>query len=228
MVKVLCLPKPIWAVLFILIQILNFSLIIATIAHDYWFHQKWEVGDSSGKYKGYLVWPKTGISGICNHSGDSFKYCHDECEDLYDDLNMNTGICDRFKYWYSAGVAYLFFSIIACVFTVLIVIVLLVDICKCGCLKKIFNIYTTGFLMIFVFILHFLAFTIWAGTVELKFDSCSHDADYKGRKSVCGEGGAAMALFLLFWFLFITPIHFIVARKLRMKELEEDGNGLLN
>ena len=228
MVKVLCLTKPIWSVLFILIQILNVAIIISTIVHDYWFHQKQEVGDESGKFKGYLVWPKTGLNGICDDSGDSFDYCHEKCTDKADDYNFNTGICDRFKFWYSAGMAYLILSIIAIVFTALIAIMLCVDICRCCSSIKICNIYTSGFLMIFVLVLNFLAFTIWAGTVELKFSGCSHDSDYKGKKSVCGEGGAVMALILLLWLAFITPIYFIIAKKLRATELKEGEKRLIN
>ena len=46
--------------------------------------------------------------------------------------------------------------------------------------------------------LHFLAFIIWAGVVQVRFSGC--DSIEFGSDKVCGEGGAAFALWNLFYF----------------------------
>ena len=76
--------------------------------------------------------------------------------------------------------------------------------------------------------LHFLAFVIWAGTVKLQFDNCTHDVPYTGTKSVCGMGGSVISLWNAF-FLFFCSIGFCcVARKLRQEENNENNQNKPN
>ena len=72
--------------------------------------------------------------------------------------------------------------------------------------------------------IHLLAFIIWAGAVKLRFDSCSHAYPFDGVKTVCGDGGAAFALWNVFFFVFTSVPYFIVVRKIREEEAKEGKN----
>ena len=191
---------------------------VGAMDYDYWFHQNWDfpnesiVNQDSFKFKGSLLNTHRDL-GICD-SGDTFSYCYDECDHH----------CDRFKTWYSAGSAYVAFDTLGSIVTVIISIILVLDAIKFKYIKKFMNVYTTGFLLILVTFFHFLAFVIWAGTVKLQFDHCSHDLDYSDSKSVCGEGGASFAIFIFIWLFLLSPVYFFIARKIRIEELKEESN----
>ena len=95
---------------------------------------------------------------------------------------------------------------------------LIISFCESKKIKKIFNLYHTGFLMICVLLCHFLGFVVYAVIAKLKFSGCTHNFYYSGSKSICGEAGPIFALIILIWLIFITPMYFIVARKAKIKE----------
>ena len=64
--------------------------------------------------------------------------------------------------------------------------------------------------------LHFLAFIIWAGVVQVRFSGC--DSIEFGSDKVCGEGGAAFALWNLFYFTLGSPVYFLIAKRLKNEE----------
>ena len=230
MVKVLCLPVGVWKVIFFLLQFLNFGFFIGSLVFDVWFKQRWNYPGNidSENYKGRLFSAKDHLVGLCDE-GDSFKYCYDECRDLCDDLSSNKGdcrdFCDRFKYWYRAGVAYTVFDIIAAVLSFIIAFMIIMSFCRSQSIRRFFNLYVTAFFMIAVFLCHFLGFVVYAGVAKLKFHDCTHDFDYSGSKSVCAQAGAKFALFVLIWLLFIVPIYFIVARKAKIEEQNSENGG---
>lgn len=201
MVKALCLPVGVWKFIFFLLQFLHFGFFIGSMVFDVWFKQRWDYPGNidTETYKGKLFSSKDHIIGIC-HEDDSFKYCHDECRDFCDDLSSNKGdcrdFCDRFSYWYKAGVTYVVFDTIAAILSFIIAFMIIISFCRSPRIRKIFNLYVTAFIMIAIFICHFLGFVIWAGIVKLKFSDCTHDFDYSGSKSVCAKEGAKFALFI--------------------------------
>ena len=217
MIKVFGLPKLVWSIIFLCVQVINFGFLVGSMDYDYWFHQTWDYPDgfliAPFKFKGSLLNTNRDLGDICD-SGDSYKYCYEECNSH----------CDRFETWRNAGGAYVAFDTLGSILTVIISIILVLDGIKFKYLKKFMNVYTTGFLMIVVTFFHFLAFVIWAGTVKLKFDHCSHQIDYSDTKSVCGEGGASFAIFIFIWLFLSTPVYLFLARKVRMEELNEESN----
>lgn len=218
--KVYGLKIVVWKCIFISIQIINFGFLVGAMDYDEWFKQKWKFYGETYNYRGRLYTNKKDLN-FCD-DGDSFKYCYDECRDDCDDLKSGKSdcrdSCDRFKYWYNAGAAYLAFDIIGSIITVFIALMIILTFFRIERLRKIVNVFNTAILMIVVFVCHFLAFVIYAGVAKLKFSSCSHDIDYDGSESVCGEGGAKFALFIIFWLGLIVPIYFLVARKIKIEE----------
>jgi hypothetical protein len=224
--KVLGLSKLVWTIIFLCIQIINFSFLVAAMDYDYWFKQKWKYPGGSYNYRGRLLTNKKDLD-FCD-DGDGFKYCYDKCRDKCDDFRYKSDdckdSCDRFKRWYDAGAVYVAFDTIGSIITVLIAVMIIVSFFRIQRLKRIVNLFNTAILMIVVFVCHFLAFVIYAGLAKLKFDDCSHDFDYDGSESVCGEGGASFALFILFWLLIIVPNYFLIARKIKISDENEEGS----
>lgn len=210
--KVFGLSKIIWSAIFLAIQVLNFGCLVGAMDYDYWFKQKWTYGGNTYIFKGGLLGPISSLSNDCDDT-DSYQQCYDNC-DRY---------CKRYKNWYGAGVGYVFLDTIGSIIVVIIAVILVLDLLKVRFLRKIINVFTTAILMIIVFILHFLAFVIWAGAVDLKFESCSHNILYSGVESVCGEGGAAFALWNLFYLFFINIPYFLIALKIKKEEQNEEG-----
>ena len=76
--------------------------------------------------------------------------------------------------------------------------------------------------MVIVTVLHFLALVIWADSVKLQSDDCTHDLPYSGVKSVCIEGGAAFAIWNLIYLFFVTIGYFVIACIIRREEAKEN------
>lgn len=213
MVKLFGLSKLIWSIVFIGVQIVSFGFLVGAMDYDPWFHQYWSYdvsGISDYKFKGMLLYPSRDMGTLCDDS-DYYKECYDNCDTK----------CDKWKSWQDGGGTYVAFDTIGSLLTVLNAALLVLDALKFKYLKSVINMFTTAFIMIAIFVLHFLAYTIWAGTVKLKFSDCTHNIQYSGTKSVCGDGGAAFGLFIIFYLLFITPAYFFIAFKLRQEERNE-------
>ena len=194
--KILCLPKIAWSIIFLMIQILNFGFLVGAMNYGYWFKQEWKVGSVSLTFKGGLLGPHNGIlDGLCDDT-DTYKDCWDNC-----DTN-----CYLFKIWYGASIGYVFFDIIACILVIVMALILVFDMCKVRCCKGCFNVFTTAIIMVIVTVVHFSALVIWAASVKLQSDDCTHDLPYSGVKSVCIEGGAAFAIWNLIYLFFVTIV----------------------
>lgn len=212
MVKLFGLSKMVWTIVFVAVQVVNFGFLVGAMDYDPWFHQYWSFdisGVSDYKFKGRLLKPSRDTA-ICDND-DYYKDCYDDCDTK----------CDRWKSWQDGGGTYVAFDTIGSIITVLNAALLVLDALNFKYFKVVINMFTTAILMVVIFVLHFLAYTIWAGTVKLKFSDCTHYILYSGTESVCGDGGAAFGLFIIFYLLIITPAYLFIAFKLRQEERNE-------
>ena len=179
--------------------------------YSYWFEQKWSIKGHIYVFKGALLGPSSNYEDDCSTT-DTYETCSDNCQ-------TDCGYLDN---WYSSGVAYVFFDVIATLIVVLISIILALDLLKFPYLKRVINVYTTGILMIVVALIHLLTFIIWAGAVHLQFDNCTHHFPYSGVKTICGKGGAAFALWNVFYLIIVSVGYFFIARKIKIEEEKEN------
>lgn len=214
MIKVLGLNKIVWTFIALAIQVLNFGFLVGAMNFDLWFHQNWTAtGAATFQFKGQLLNPSTDLGTLCDND-DTYNECYNNCENN----------CDKYKSWYSGGSAYVCFDTIASIFSVVIAAILILDALNFKHCRKLINFYTTAFIMVAIFALHFLSFIIWAGTVKLRFDGCSHNIAYDGTETVCGEGGAAFALWNLFYLFFINFPYFYISRLIVIEEQKSGEN----
>ena len=220
------IPILVWKIIFICIQIFDFGILVGAMDNDEWFRQKLKYYQYSYTYRGKLL--KSGKDLNFCDVDDSFKYCYDECIDICDNYPSGQDeckdTCKRFKAWYDGGAVYVALDTIASIITVIIVVLIVLSFFKIQKLNKIANVFITAVLMIVVLFLHLLAFVIYTGIVKLEYEDCTHNSDYDGIKSVCGEAGAQLALFLLIWLLAIVPFYFYISIKIRIKENNEIAN----
>lgn len=207
MVRFLGLSKPTWIIIFIVIQILPFSLIISGLASENFFSQTWTFKYSSDeKFKGKILGPNKDLR-ICDES-DSYQHCYDKCDNY----------CSRFWHWYYSGAVFVTLETSSLVILFLAQVFLVLELCKFRYLRGFVNSFTTAFMQVLVFLFHFLGVVIWAGVNEVSFGDCSHEFSYKGSKSVCAEDGFKIALACLIITGVIAPGYFLVFFKLWRKE----------
>lgn len=200
------LDRKIWTVILVLSHYISNGLMIAAICTDYWFHQKLTFYGSTDKFKGGLFGPKT-YNGRC----DTYLKCYED----YCDHCTNMGI------WAASGIVYGTLESLAIVLSLITTVFLLFSLSGTRLCRKRASISGTTWLVIATFILHSLAFIIWAIMVKLTVDDCTHDMDYSGSKSVCVEGGAILSMIILVGFFFLAVFHFILARKVADQEREQ-------
>jgi hypothetical protein len=208
--SLLALPKYVFSITFFCIQVVNFGFFVGSMNFNIWFHQNWGWGSNSYQFRGQLLGPLSNLNNQCGND-DTYSDCYENCDNY----------CDRWNNWYGAGAAFVFFDTMASILAVVIAVITVLDYFKFKYCRRCINLLTTGILMIIIFVLHLLGFIIWAGAVQLRFDKCTHDANYDGVETVCGEGGAIFALWNFFWLLFVVPFYFYICYKLWKKEKDE-------
>lgn len=211
MAKVFGCSKVIWNLIFMLIQVLAFCLIIGAMATKYWFSQTWEIGGSSYVFKGQLIKPMSTAGQDC----DNYLNCYDDCDGI---------LCDQYQAWSGAAAGYILFETINLILILLNFTLLLFDLCGASCCKRLTSIFFTGIIMIIITVFNLVAFVIWAGITKPQSDDCAHSYPFTGTQSVCIQGGAVFAIFNIVLFAIITPVYFIVAMKLKLQILKDNGN----
>jgi hypothetical protein len=217
MSTVLKLSYSTWRFLFLWLQIINLAFFISVMNADEWFRQKWEyTNDQTFVYRGSLL--KNLKTFTYCESQDSFILCYDSCRDSCENYSNESDCketCERFKYWYRGGTVFIAFETLAVMITVNIAAFIVLSFFKIQGIKKVSSLFVISLMMIAVFVCHFLAFVIYAGVVDLKYDKCSHDFDYEDKESVCAEGGPEFSLFILIWLLVCVPVICFVGIKSR-------------
>ena len=214
MIKVWGLSKWIWLLIVLALLICSFGFLVGAMDYDEWFSQRLQVsGSTIEHHKGALLHPKD--------KSDSYKHYSDDCHDDY----IGSGWCDQLESFYSGGVAYVFFDTIASILVVIISIMVVLDLLKVKILRKIINLYVSSILLFVVTFLHFLSYVVWAGTVNLRFDNCSFNIPFHIRHEVCGEGGAAFGLFIIFFLVIFAVFYFILVRTICIEEESENEQG---
>jgi hypothetical protein len=211
MARAFGLKKAVWIIIFGLFLLIPFCLLIASLASDEWFSQKWtDSGFDLGTLKGKVLGPKNDL-GFCDE-GDTFLHCYDECD--YH--------CSRYLHWYYAGAVLVTFDSFAIVLMATVIVFLILELVRFPYFKSFINSVTAGFFLLVAEALHILAVVIFSSLTKMTYGSCSHDFAYNGIKSVCAEKGFNLSLSTLIITSVIMPGYFFIFLKLRSQENREE------
>lgn len=211
MVQVWGLDKKVWHFINFILLILSFAFLVGAMDYDHWFSQYILIGTAKSKLEGGLIQPLD--------KSDTYKKYYDDCKNSY----YGSGFCDELEAFYNAGVVYILFDTLASVIVVLIAVMIIFDFFKISLLKSYLTLKKSSILLFIVCVLHFLAFVIWAGVVKLSFTKCTYDYPIHERHSVCGYGGAAFALWNVFFFVIFSVYYYMLVRKITMEEMEHES-----
>jgi hypothetical protein len=211
MAKVWGLNKLVWHIISICLLICTFGFLVGAMNHNHWFDQKY----GRTILQGALLHPKGDT--------DSWDYYSNNlCNEYY-----GPGVCDEYSNFYSGGVAYVIFDVVGTIIVVLIIGIILLDIFKVEMILKFLSLRISSFLLILVNFLHVLAFIIWAGVVQLRYDNCTFVLPLTTTHPVCGQSGSLIALWTVFYLTIFSVFYFFLTRKIITEEGKERQETLM-
>jgi hypothetical protein len=185
-----------WWYLSLILSIVAFALIIASLGAPVWVKQ----GEDSKEFKGALLYCSDGLNKI---DGDYYSEILDNaiCDDsAYD------GLCEMVEDLRAAGAVYLAFSIITLACLLLWAIKALFLLLERAFLPR----FITLSLPVATTLLYLIGFASWAGVSQVKYGGSCDDASDRHREDLCSGPGAALALFVILYLACSTVLFEVV------------------
>ena len=200
------LSKLQWIMAFILLDAAICGLSIAEISLP-WIKQDWIIENKTHTFKGAIGHPYS-YSHINCSGDDSYVDCLENCD--HD--------CDFLRIWLNAGMAYAALWSIKLMSTFSCLFVLIIKLCESWSKPEEINLMKNAVAICLATELHFISFIIWSVSVQLRFDDCSYHFPYSGIKPICGLGGPILAIFNLFFFLFVSVASLYIVNLIQIEE----------
>jgi hypothetical protein len=194
-----------WTLMLVLLQLLVLAIILATLCTPHWVQQR----DNQVSWEGGLL-----VCSNCpdEYDGDYYRTLADD-SDICNDSNLD-GTCETFENLRDAGGCYVAFTVISllCLIAWLVRTSLL-------WLDRRLPLIIAVIWPVLTFSIHLLAFILWAGISEAKFedvDNCDR-ISLNDKEDICAGDGPGLALFNVFLMLGVGVVDVAMYRRMSVE-----------